>query len=549
MTSTPAVSRSQTTAHPTGGVPDHESRTPSPAHPDAPRAGAVRTDNHDSGFARAIGRVLRARREALDLSPSDLAARLGSVKASTIGSYERGDRHLTAYRAAHLCHALRISPEHLLTAAATGTTALRDPLPPLLLIDPEPLRGPDIPPALRRFATHSLAPAWIPAATVRHLAALDGRDDLEVLRHCHHARITPTPPRTPPPAPTTPRFHRLLGGWIRRLRALHGWSRQQLADRVTHHSGAAIAPVTVHTYETGTRHIALHRLHDIACALDASAAHALTHATDSHHPVRNRPPGTATPTTIPVPDPSPRTEDDLSTSDIARFPERTDWPEHTLLGALTTETRITLLDAGHTTTRPAGAVLMREGDTDTQAILILDGTVKITARSPIGTEVLLDLRSAGDIVGETGALTPDTPHPTTIRAATTLAARIMHSDTLATLLATHPDLSIQMSRSIQSRLRWAERRRLDTAIKDGSVRLATLLIELTDHHGELTDGHWSFPQLTRHDLGCLTGMAPRTVEQAIAALKPHGLTAGYRTLHVTSLDGLRRYARESLECH
>ncbi|RLK58419.1 helix-turn-helix domain-containing protein [Actinokineospora cianjurensis] len=537
MTPTPAVSRSQTTAHPTGGVPDHGSRTPPQAHPDAPGTGAVRTDNH-TRFAQAIGRVLRARREALDLSPADLAARLGTVTASTIGSYERGDRRLTAYRAAHLCHALLISPEHLLTAAITGTTALRDPLPPLLLIDPEPLRGPDIPPALRRFATHSLAPAWITAATVRHLAALDDRDDLEVLRHCHRARITPTPPRTPPPTPTTPRFHCLLGDWIQRLRALHGWSRQQLADRVTHHSGAAIAPVTVHTYETGTRHIALHRLHDIACALDASAAHALTHATDPA-PTSIDHPGTDHdhPITTHHPHRGP-----LVHIGRSRSPERTDWPEHTLLGALTTETRTALLHAGHTAVRPAGTTLIREGDTDNQTILILDGTVKITARSPIGTEVLLDLRSAGDIVGETGALTPDAPHPTTIRAATTLAARIMHSDTLATLLATHPDLSIQMSRSIQSRLRWAERRRLDTAIKDGSVRLATLLVELTDHHGELTDGHWSFPQLTRHDLGWLTGMAPRTVEHAIAALKPHGLTAGYRTLRVTNLDDLRRYA-------
>ncbi|SES35878.1 Crp/Fnr family transcriptional regulator [Actinokineospora terrae] len=236
----------------------------------------------------------------------------------------------------------------------------------------------------------------------------------------------------------------------------------------------------------------------------------------------------------------------MSTSDMLRSLQSAQWPADTLLGSLTAETRSMLFQVSHTISHPPGTTLLREGDTCATASFILDGTVKIAAHTATGTETLLGLRGAGNMIGEASALRPGTPQATTAQAATAVLVQTMSTHTLSRMLTTHPDLTINLCRAIESHLRWANRRQLDTTIRKASTRLAILLLELVDNHADLIDGRGQLPPLTQHDLGSLAGMAHRTVEKAIADLRPHGLTVHYRRINITTIDKLRQFAQQAL---
>ncbi|MBI4020931.1 MAG: helix-turn-helix transcriptional regulator [Candidatus Aenigmarchaeota archaeon] len=65
---------------------------------------------------RALGTVIRTRRQALGLSQEDLAERCG-LHRTYVGSVERGERNLTLNNIARISEALSVPPSRLLAEA------------------------------------------------------------------------------------------------------------------------------------------------------------------------------------------------------------------------------------------------------------------------------------------------------------------------------------------------------------------------------------------------------------------------------------------------
>ena len=83
--------------------------------------------------------------------------------------------------------------------------------------------------------------------------------------------------------------------------------------------------------------------------------------------------------------------------------DRTKWTPESLLAALSTRERGSILALGRVRQYHSGEVLFNQGDLSDFIVIIIDGYVKITAISQSGTESLIAIRAAGDIVGELAA--------------------------------------------------------------------------------------------------------------------------------------------------
>jgi len=96
------------------------------------------------------------------------------------------------------------------------------------------------------------------------------------------------------------------------------------------------------------------------------------------------------------------------------------WREGTLLGRLPATTRAGLLGLGVAKDYDTGDVLLEEGSTSRQALLLISGYVKITTRATKG-DLLLTVRSEGDLVGDMAAIS-GRPRSATVTACTPVSA-------------------------------------------------------------------------------------------------------------------------------
>lgn len=74
------------------------------------------------------------------------------------------------------------------------------------------------------------------------------------------------------------------------------------------------------------------------------------------------------------------------------------------LEAMGAEDEQALRQVGHQRELPSGAALFGEGEPAYEVFVVLEGSVKITRTSREGQEVVLAVRSEGDVIGETAAV-------------------------------------------------------------------------------------------------------------------------------------------------
>jgi CRP-like cAMP-binding protein len=131
---------------------------------------------------------------------------------------------------------------------------------------------------------------------------------------------------------------------------------------------------------------------------------------------------------------------------------------------------------------PPGAMVCVEGDPATHVFILVRGWVKILSSTDGGHETVLALRGEGDIVGEIAGATAGHRNAA-IQAIDAVHALIVGYDRFNSFLDTHPDSSHAYRRMMTQRLSDIDatlRRRMFTS---GAQRLAGLLLELAQRHG------------------------------------------------------------------
>jgi CRP-like cAMP-binding protein len=206
--------------------------------------------------------------------------------------------------------------------------------------------------------------------------------------------------------------------------------------------------------------------------------------------------------------------------------------------------RSAILTLGHARQYHGGEVFFNQGDTSNFALIIIDGYVKITAVSESGTESLVAIRTAGDIVGELSA-SDGRPRSATARAADAVLARVIMKPELDRLLQENSAIARAFNQAVAAKLRQATRRRADFR-RDTRSRLAQVLVEL--HHGSTASRRDEKMAIiiTQSELASLIGASEPAVHKALRALRDAKIIGtGYGRLSIADISRLRRIAADT----
>jgi CRP/FNR family transcriptional regulator, cyclic AMP receptor protein len=121
-----------------------------------------------------------------------------------------------------------------------------------------------------------------------------------------------------------------------------------------------------------------------------------------------------------------------------------------LFGACSREQLTQIAHLFEETARPAGSVLVREGDPGSEFFVILDGA----ASASVGDELVRTL-GPGDFFGEMSLL-ERAPRSATITAETDLDLLVMDARSFSSLVEAAPSVGVRMMRTMTERLRSVE---------------------------------------------------------------------------------------------
>ncbi|MFI0982144.1 Crp/Fnr family transcriptional regulator [Streptomyces sp. NPDC021093] len=188
-----------------------------------------------------------------------------------------------------------------------------------------------------------------------------------------------------------------------------------------------------------------------------------------------------------------------------------------------------------------GDVLISEGDHAQEVMVLQEGLVKVTGR--LDGERLMDIRIAGDIVGEVAAVDLG-PRSATVTACGDVVATVVP---LGPLLA-DPEVSLALFRVLCCRVRRSDRLRLEFGGYPVLVRLARVLVELAVSYGRQERNAVRIDvNLSQDEFAALVGSTAHTVHKALAQLRKDKLiTTGCRQTYVNDLARLRKIARLSM---
>jgi CRP/FNR family cyclic AMP-dependent transcriptional regulator len=224
-----------------------------------------------------------------------------------------------------------------------------------------------------------------------------------------------------------------------------------------------------------------------------------------------------------------------------RSTEGIQWTPGSLLDSLTAAEQDALLNLGGRTQYAAGEVLLAEGDRTTFAVIILDGYVKITARTEDGMESLLAIRTPGDVIGELAAI-DRSPRSATASAVGAVVARRVSQPELDQCFRRHPSIAVAFNRAVAFKLRISTRRRVDFRTRDAKVKLARALLELFEGPAGLRHAQGGL-LITQSELAGLIGVSEPTVHKALRELRAIGaVTTSYRRLVISDVAALREVA-------
>jgi CRP-like cAMP-binding protein len=190
-----------------------------------------------------------------------------------------------------------------------------------------------------------------------------------------------------------------------------------------------------------------------------------------------------------------------------------------------------------------GEALFSEGDVADRVFLVERGWVTLRIATPSGGEVILGLWGSGDVLGELSALDGE-PRTATALAVDEVEAVVAPASAMRGLLERQPELAGELLRLLASRLRDANRQRLEFAMLDCLGRVARRLLELAERFGEPgADGIRIELPLSQEQLASWCGCSREATVKALRTLREvGGVTTGRRVVTLGDPELLHRHA-------
>lgn len=191
----------------------------------------------------------------------------------------------------------------------------------------------------------------------------------------------------------------------------------------------------------------------------------------------------------------------------------------------------------------AGTELIRAGSAGDEAVLVIEGRVRLLAYGHDRREVVLAIRGPGELIGEMSALGSGRRTATAV-ALDEVEVGVLPAAELVGFLREHPDTAVVLIRMLVRRLAEATQDVIDLATQDSVGRLAKRLVDLSTEHGKVAAGGTEIElSLTQDELARWTGATRETVSRALRLMRQLGWVAtDRRTITVLDPAALRQRA-------
>lgn len=169
-----------------------------------------------------------------------------------------------------------------------------------------------------------------------------------------------------------------------------------------------------------------------------------------------------------------------------------------------------------------GQALFLQGDPTDEMFLIKGGRVKLSKVLEDGAELTLDIRKAGDFVGE-NMFSEEGHYPVSAYCLEDTLTCGFSRSRFEQLILQHPKVGLQIIKNLSERITWLTHRVGSLAVTNIEDRLYRVLTSVAKEHGNLSPQGIiiQFP-LTHEDLGFLTGAHRVSITRAMKALKAAG---------------------------
>ena len=163
-----------------------------------------------------------------------------------------------------------------------------------------------------------------------------------------------------------------------------------------------------------------------------------------------------------------------------------------------------------------------QGDPADEMFLIKGGRVKLTKVLEDGSEFTLDIRKAGDFVGE-NMFSEEGQYPVSAYCLEDSMTCGFNRVQFERLVLEHPNIGLQIIKNLSERISWLTSRVGTMAVTNIEDRLYRVLTSVAREHGTLEPRGLviQFP-LTHEDLGFLTGAHRVSITRAMKALRSAG---------------------------
>jgi CRP/FNR family cyclic AMP-dependent transcriptional regulator len=224
-------------------------------------------------------------------------------------------------------------------------------------------------------------------------------------------------------------------------------------------------------------------------------------------------------------------------------PDREGLKRSGFLSSLAAEDEHALLALGRAVQFHRDATIFSEGDVSGRVVILIGGRVKVSSDLSEGREVVLAIRGPGDLIGELSAI-DKRPHSATCTAMEPVEALVIPSETFLDYLVDHPRVAIHLLRMLTSRLRDADRKRIEFGARDTLGRVAARLVELAEQFG--TEGDTGVVidlPFSQQELAGWIGTSRESVVKALSQMRARGwIETGRRVITVRDLPALRARA-------
>lgn len=169
-----------------------------------------------------------------------------------------------------------------------------------------------------------------------------------------------------------------------------------------------------------------------------------------------------------------------------------------------------------------GQVVFSQGDPANRMFLLKAGRVKLSKITEEGNEITLDIRKAGDFLGE-NMLIEEGNYPLTALCLEDTLICGFNKAGFEKLILENPNIGLQVIKNLSNRINWLTERVGSLSLSNLEERLYQVLTQVAREHGvESQRGYRIQFPLTHEELGFLVGAHRVSITKAMKALKEGG---------------------------